>query len=112
MKNLYKVVILLLIAILVSVVAIFWTPNVILCAPVLVYFSLVSFKGKKSNNKNTDLHLVALSTSVVIMILQIFILLDKNRFACNIAALLMSIINTLLLSVVWVREQSKNEKDK
>ena len=111
MKKTFKVAILVVLAILVAVVSIFWTPNMILCVPALVFFSFSLFTSKeKLRCKSADLHLLSLSISTVVMVLQVLIMFDKNTFACNLTALIMSILNTVLLVLLWARNQSRNSQ--
>ena len=66
----------------------------IVCVPALVFSSFSFFTSKeKPRYKSADLHLISLSISAVVMVLQVLIMLGKNTFACNLSALIMSILH-------------------
>lgn len=111
MKKAYKIAILFALAVLVTVISIYWTRNVILCVPALVFFSLYLFKSnEQSKCKSVDLHLISLSISSVILVLQVLVMLNKNAFTCNLTALIMSVLNTVILFSLWARNQSQNSQ--
>lgn len=102
MKRMYTIATLIVLAILVTAISICWTPNMILCIPALVFYALSLFKSKEtSKDKSVDLHLISLSTSAVIMVLQIFATLGQSAFACNLTALIMSMFNSVFLFLLW-----------
>ena len=102
MKTACKISVLIILAVLVTVISIYWTPNVILCVPALVFFSLSIFSKKEKKQCNpVSLSLITLSISTVILVLQILVLLDKNVLTCSITALIMSVLNTIFLFWLW-----------
>lgn len=112
MKKAYKVVILIVLAFLVAAASVYWAPDMILCVPALVFFAFSLFKNKeKVKNRSADLHLISLSISAVILVLQGIIMLDQESFICNLTALIMSVVNFILLLWLWTRNRVYNSQE-
>lgn len=112
MKKACKVASLIVLAILVTVASVYWTPNMVLCVPALAFFSFSLFKNKeKPKSTSADLQLISLSISAVIVVLQVLVILDQNVFICNLTALFMSVLNTILLLWLWTRNRSQNSQE-